>query len=569
MVFLIFQHFSLSTVLLYMGLMIQTSTSFCLFSPHQLTVTYEKYYFAHQCNAYIVPSISNSRLARQSVIRTASALDDDQDNDDRNLNTHSRQNISNEDTANEEKSSKFSTSLRKGLKSIKSFGRDAPMPRAIAALIRDAAQAAVEVAVEEIHAKVVKSNGINDGEEDGNDVEDYSQVVDFARVAKAAEAAVETSFANRSFRAKLEVLTQELVTLTADAERTAEECMAAAVSAAELANKAQRQAKQVASQAVAVQEILNQMMFAQPTETPVELDQPSTTGVTSSKPGFSEARTLTFSDVDFSASSMAPPFIGEDQCLVPGEAIVRVEKAPDNSRRIFAGIDIMSSVDEVWNVLTDYENLQKVVPNLVTNKIIKLYETETSLSASSVLKDSQLTPEEQCRIVSERLKGARLYQVGGAKIAGINFSAKTTLDVREWPEGLPDFAHYGDEVYEGKSREKRAKENTNIPLKRYNFPRPFAISSLPHKDISMQSIENDDGEFRIYQGVWRMQPLPGCAPVGGNAMRLTYAVEISPRSYLPVRLIEGRIAQDLCANLKAIRDYVTILQNSTKSVVKV
>jgi hypothetical protein len=85
----------------------------------------------------------------------------------------------------------------------------------------------------------------------------------------------------------------------------------------------------------------------------------------------------------------------------------------------------------------------------------------------------------------------------------------------------------------------------------------------------MQSIENDDGEFRIYQGVWRMQPLPGCAPVGGNAMRLTYAVEISPRSYLPVRLIEGRIAQDLCTNLKAIRDYVTILQNSTKSVVKV
>jgi hypothetical protein len=44
---------------------------------------------------------------------------------------------------------------------------------------------------------------------------------------------------------------------------------------------------------------------------------------------------------------------------------------------------------------------------------------------------SQLTPEEQCRIVSERLKEARLYQVGSAKIAGINFSAKTTLDVRE------------------------------------------------------------------------------------------------------------------------------------------
>ena len=37
-------------------------------------------------------------------------------------------------------------------------------------------------------------------------------------------------------------------------------------------------------------------------------------------------------------------------------------------------------------------------------------------------------------------------------------------------------------------------------------------------------------------------------------MRLTYAVEASPRPYLPVALVEGRIAQDLCNNLKAIRN---------------
>jgi hypothetical protein len=47
---------------------------------------------------------------------------------------------------------------------------------------------------------------------------------------------------------------------------------------------------------------------------------------------------------------MAPPFINEDECLVPGEPLVRVEKAPQNSRRIFAGIDIPVSVDEVWDV---------------------------------------------------------------------------------------------------------------------------------------------------------------------------------------------------------------------------
>ena len=72
----------------------------------------------------------------------------------------------------------------------------------------------------------------------------------------------------------------------------------------------------------------------------------------------------------------------------------------------------------------------------------------------------------------------------------------------------------------------------------------------------MQSIADDNGEFRMYQGVWRMQPLPGCAPPGQEAMRLTYAVEVSPRAYLPVQLVEGRIVRDLCTNLVAIRDFL-------------
>jgi hypothetical protein len=75
------------------------------------------------------------------------------------------------------------------------------MPRAIAALIRDAAQAAVEVAVEEMQAKVVKADGTEE-EYGHDDDQDYWQVVDFACAAKAAEAAVETSFANRSFRVR-------------------------------------------------------------------------------------------------------------------------------------------------------------------------------------------------------------------------------------------------------------------------------------------------------------------------------------------------------------------------------
>lgn len=263
-------------------------------------------------------------------------------------------------------------------------------------------------------------------------------------------------------------------------------------------------------------------------------------------------------------TEMAPPFIGEDQCLVPGEAVVRVEKAPENSRRIFAGIDIMASVDDVWNVLTDYEHLQRVVPNLGKNEVLELYEPTDSSAVSYTTTDPNQTPlesEAQCKSLSETMAGARLHQIGKAKVVGINFSARTTLEVREWPQGIPDFFHFSEDVFEGQSRNQRARSEKARKLERYRFPRPFAISQLPTRDITMQSVEDDDGEFRLYQGVWRMQPLPGCAPEGGSAMRLTYAVEISPRPYLPVAVVEGRISRDLCDNLSAIREYVTKEEN--------
>lgn len=204
--------------------------------------------------------------------------------------------------------------------------------------------------------------------------------------------------------------------------------------------------------------------------------------------------------------------------------------------------------------MTNYGALQTVIPNLVVNKVLELYEGQPP---ELVTYEKNVPEEVQCKQVADKMKGALLKQVGGAKVAGINFSAKTTLEVREWPQGLPDFAHYQDDMWKGKSREDRAKENPKVKLKRYRYPRPFALSSLPTREISMQSIADDDGEFRLYQGIWKMQPLPGCAQPGKDAMRLTYAVEISPRAYLPVGLIERRIVQDLCTNLKAIRNAVS------------
>lgn len=87
------------------------------------------------------------------------------------------------------------------------------------------------------------------------------------------------------------------------------------------------------------------------------------------------------------------------------------------------------------------------------------------------------------------------------------------------------------------------------------FPRPYAITKLPHRDITMQNVLGK-GDFDHYQGIWRIQALPNCAPNGGDAARLTYAVEIRPKGFLPVKLIEGRIASDLINNLQALRAYV-------------
>jgi len=244
----------------------------------------------------------------------------------------------------------------------------------------------------------------------------------------------------------------------------------------------------------------------------------------------------------------APPFLAEEVCLVPGAPVVRVENAPGNARRIFTGIDIVAGSDDVlemvWKTLTDYDKLSDVVPNLVANEV-----------------------------VSRSTDGARLKQLGAAKLApGVTFTATTTLDVVEYFDGLPT-AMEADHLCEAAQADPgtiaaqslRARPSSDsdavrafgeeVPLTFDLFPRPYCISALPHRDITMQGVKGV-GDFSFYQGVWRMQPLPGCAPEGASAMRLTYSVELSPRLWVPVALLEGNIASALGENLEAVRDWV-------------
>jgi len=228
------------------------------------------------------------------------------------------------------------------------------------------------------------------------------------------------------------------------------------------------------------------------------------------------------------------------------DVAVLIEKAPNNARRIYTAVDVQAAIDVVWKILTDYEKLHEVVPSLVKNKVLERREDG----------------------------GARLEQVGGAKIAGFSFTAKTILDVRIFTETNPLPAEVTMDYLLSKKSDisgggggiiSQAEKSTDyvqsptvvattsidkpLPLKRDLFPQPNWVStSLPYRDITMQNVEGE-GDFDHYQGVWRVQSHPDDA----SWTRLTYAVEIKPKGFMPVQLIEGRIATDLKSNLSNLR----------------
>jgi hypothetical protein len=117
------------------------------------------------------------------------------------------------------------------------------------------------------------------------------------------------------------------------------------------------------------------------------------------------------------------------------------------------------------------------------------------------------------------------------------------------------------------------------------FPRPYAISHLPHRDLSMQSVEEKGrlggllggGDFSLYQGVWRMQPLPNCvrsAASGGggatggvltSASRLSYAVELRPALPVPVRCLYKERYPSKCVCVCVILCALTLTINTPAS----
>ena len=88
-----------------------------------------------------------------------------------------------------------------------------------------------------------------------------------------------------------------------------------------------------------------------------------------------------------------------------------MERLPQGARRLAAELRSSLPVPLLWDVLTDYENLSRFIPNLSTSELIQ-----------------------------RQGQTVRLQQVGSQQLLGLRFSAQVQLELTEFPQdGLLQF----------------------------------------------------------------------------------------------------------------------------------
>eukprot|EP00545_Synedropsis_sp_CCMP1620_P013818 CAMPEP_0119027328 /NCGR_PEP_ID=MMETSP1176-20130426/36899_1 /TAXON_ID=265551 /ORGANISM="Synedropsis recta cf, Strain CCMP1620" /LENGTH=337 /DNA_ID=CAMNT_0006983221 /DNA_START=92 /DNA_END=1102 /DNA_ORIENTATION=+ len=185
---------------------------------------------------------------------------------------------------------------------------------------------------------------------------------------------------------------------------------------------------------------------------------------------------------------------------------VRIEKTSANSRRIAGDITVAAPLDDVWAILTDYNQLATHVPNLVESKIIAGGGGRSS-SNGGVQGDGQY----QCR----------LYQKGAQKIIGFEFGADVTMDMRE--------------------RIVVGQQSSDAPSEAPSFPE--------QRKIAFKCV--DSFFFSEFDGEWSASALTG--DNGEQFTTLSYVVDVRPKGPVPVAALEWRIREDVPTNLRAVK----------------
>jgi hypothetical protein len=177
------------------------------------------------------------------------------------------------------------------------------------------------------------------------------------------------------------------------------------------------------------------------------------------------------------------------------------------SRRISASIVIARPPEDVWRILTDYDNLSVHVPNLVASRRLPHPGGERKI---------------------------RLFQEGAQKIFGFDFSASLVMDMEEF---------FGPEQERRRLQRKiRFKLIQSAVLAK--FDGEWALQ--PH---SRQFVQPSPAAIAAAQG--RGDPPP--APQPHYSTKLIYSVNVTPRGIVPVPAIEWRVREDVPINLRAVK----------------
>ncbi|GFQ05699.1 hypothetical protein PHJA_002714000 [Phtheirospermum japonicum] len=117
------------------------------------------------------------------------------------------------------------------------------------------------------------------------------------------------------------------------------------------------------------------------------------------------------------------------------------------------------------------------------------------------------------KLLDKRENFARLFQIGEQNLAfGLKFNAKGTIDCFE-------------------------KDLQTLPFGQ-------------KRDIEFKMVE---GDFQLFEGVWSIEQSDYVAAQDFEAT-LLYIVNVKPKVWLPVRLVEGRLCKEIRTNLSCIRE---------------
>lgn len=170
---------------------------------------------------------------------------------------------------------------------------------------------------------------------------------------------------------------------------------------------------------------------------------------------------------------------------------VIIEAPTMNSRRITSSIVIDSGIEDVWSILTDYDNLSSHVPNLTKSYLVPVKSSPSTI---------------------------RLFQEGSQKIIGFNFRASVIMDM--------------DEIIEG----------------------PFRQRKIDFKLVESMMFSSFDGYWQLRcHSRNRYYDQETKSYKFNYKTILTYSVYVRPKGIVPVVALEWRIREDVPTNINAVK----------------